>query len=268
MTRMWGAEETLTVDQHPLRVVRSGGGPPLLLINGIGASAEMWAPLVDHMPANELVAVDLPGTGSSPPARRPLRIRSLALLLTRLLDQLGYPSVDVLGYSFGGIVAQELAWRAPDRVRRLILCASSAGAATLPPRPLPALLMLTPTRYQNRTVARYLLPLIAGGQTRRDPGVLEATLADRLANPPSRRGYLHQLYAVTGWTSNPWLRRIRHRTLVVHGDDDPLVPLVNARNMAKIIPNARLHVVHGGGHLFLLDEPQSVADELTAFLAR
>jgi poly(3-hydroxyalkanoate) depolymerase len=265
---MWGSEQFVSVDRQRLRVVSTGTGPPLLLINGIGASAEMWAPLVARLDGHQIVAVDLPGVGSSPPSRRPLRMRSLAEIVVGVLDVLGYRRVDVLGYSFGAVLAQELVWRAPERVGRLVLAAASSGVGSVPSKPLAGALMLTPTRYQNRAVARRILPAIAGGRTRRDRGVLEANLEHRLANPPSRLGYLQQLYAVTGWTSNPWLRRIRHRTLILHGDDDPLVPVINARNMARIMPEARLYVVPGAGHLFLLDEPGLVVGELTGFLAR
>lgn len=265
---MWGSRELVGVDGHPLGLVRAGSGPPLLLINGIGASVEMWAPFAASLGGNELIAFDMPGTGSSPPAARPLRVRGLAALTARLLDQIGIDRIDVLGYSFGGSVAQELARRAPARVRRLVLCSTSSGVGSLPPNPLAALLMLTPARYQSVSSAKLILPVIAGGRTRRDAGVLQATLADRLANPPTARGYLHQLYAISGWTSSPWLRRLRQRTLILHGDDDPLVPVANARHMARTMPHARLLVVNGGGHLLLLDEPGAVTDELTAFLAR
>jgi pimeloyl-ACP methyl ester carboxylesterase len=111
-----------------------------------------------------------------------------------------------------------------------------------------------------------MLPIIAGGRTQREPAILEQHLAERLAQPPSNIGYLHQLYAVTGWTSDPWLSRVHHRTLVLHGDEDPLTPVVNARRIAARMPNARLSIVKGGGHLFMLDEPESVVPALTGFL--
>ncbi len=80
------------------------------------------------------------------------------------------------------------------------------------------------------------------------------------------RGYLAQLYAIAGWTSVPWLRRLRQPTLVLAGDDDPIVPLVNGRILARLIPDARLHVVPGGGHLFLLEDPAAVAARVSEFL--
>jgi pimeloyl-ACP methyl ester carboxylesterase len=75
------------------------------------------------------------------------------------------------------------------------------------------------------------------------------------------------LYAITGWTSVPWLHRLPHPTLVLAGDDDPIVPLANGRILDRLIPDARLHVVPGGGHLFLLDRPAEIAAVVTNFLA-
>jgi pimeloyl-ACP methyl ester carboxylesterase len=126
--------------------------------------------------------------------------------------------------------------------------------------------MLTPARYWNRQLAELILPIIAGGRTARDPGALRAGLEKRLVQPPSALGYLYQLYALSGWSSHPWIRSIRHESLVFHGDRDPVVPLANGRYLADALPHGRLEIVKGAGHLFLLDEPASVAPALTSFL--
>jgi poly(3-hydroxyoctanoate) depolymerase len=250
-----------------IRVARAGEGEPLLLINGLGANLEMWQPLVRELaPARELIGFDLPGTGRSDRPRWPLRMPQLAGLVTELLDELGHEQLDVLGYSLGGIVAQELAHRAPDRIRRLILCATTPGMPSMPPDPIVTALMLTPARYWNRQLAELILPIIAGGRTARDPGVLRAGLEKRLVQPPSALGYLYQLYALSGWSSHPWIRTVRHEALVLHGDRDPVVPLVNGRYLADSLPNGRLEIVEGAGHLFLLDEPASAVPALTSFL--
>jgi poly(3-hydroxyoctanoate) depolymerase len=233
---VWGSEEVVPVDGLALRVMRTGSGLPVLLVNGLGAAAETWAPLAASLTGLELVAVDLPGTGRTPPLLRPLRMAGLARIVSRLLDVLGHERIDVLGYSFGGVVAQELAWRAPERVSRLVLCATSPGVGSLPPMSLSGLAALIPGR-------------TAGVDA-----------------PPSVLGYLHQLYAVSGWTSAPWLRHVRHRTLIVHGEKDRLAPAINARAMAAVMPNARLRIVPGAGHLFLLQTPELVSRELMSFL--
>lgn len=262
-------DEIVDVDGLPLRVVTHAGGKgsPLLLINGLGASVEMWEPLLGLLGDREVIAFDLPGSGASRAAPRPLRMPALAAMVEGLLDRLGHSRLDVLGYSFGGLVAQQLARSAPHLVDRLVLCATLAGVPSVP-NPLATWLMLTPTRYYSRTIAEAVLPLIAGGRTSRERGTLEAHLAERFARPPSMLGYVHQLYAVTGWSSVPWLRTVRHPTLILHGSDDRLVPLVNARFMAWAMPNAQLHVVRRGGHLFLIDEPESVVGCVSSFLAR
>jgi poly(3-hydroxyalkanoate) depolymerase len=256
-----------TAAARAIRVARTGEGEPLLLINGLGANLEMWQPLVRELASGrELIAFDLPGTGRSARPRWPLRMPQLARLVTELLDELGHAQLDVLGYSLGGIVAQELAHRAPERIRRLVLCATTPGLPSVPPDPIVTTLMLTPARYWNRQLAELILPIIAGGQTARDPRELRAGLEQRLVQPPSALGYLYQLYALSGWSSHPWIRTVRHPALVLHGDRDPVVPLANGRYLADSLPNGHLQVVSGAGHLFLLDEPASAVPALASFL--
>lgn len=257
---------TVRVGGLELRVVRHGQGPPLLLITGIGANLDMWGPFVRLLSGHELVAFDAPGTGRSQRPRRPLRLPALARIVVELLDALGLERVDVLGYSFGGGLAQELAHRAPERVRRLILCATAPGLGSVPPRPVPALLVATPARYYHPALARFIVPRLAGGRTAREAGSLDRDVAARLAAPPDLLGYAFQLYATAGWTSLRWLHTLPHRTLVLAGDDDRLVPVANARLLARRIPDARLHVVRGGGHLFLVDDPEEPARVIQAFL--
>jgi pimeloyl-ACP methyl ester carboxylesterase len=196
-----------------------------------------------------------------------MRMGGLAAVVERLMDESGLDRVDVLGYSWGGGLAQELARRAPDRVRRLVLCATGPGLGGPPPRPLAALMLATPARYYHPRLLALTVPYIAGGRTRRERGLLAAQAADRLRRPPDLLGYVFQLYAVSGWSSLPWLHRLPQPTLVVAGERDPSVPLGNARLLAARIPDARLHVVKGGGHLFLLDEPENVAPTILDFLS-
>lgn len=249
-----------------LRVQRSGTGPLLVLINGIGAPLEMWQPLLRELRGFETVAFDMPGCGLSPTPRRPRSMRQLAEIVDDLLRVLGRRRAHVLGYSHGGLVAQELARRRPDRVDRLILAATTPGMPAIPPNLLIAALMLTPARYYNRKAAEAIVPLIAGGRSRRDPEALRTNIDLRMSHPPSWRGYTQQLAATATWSSHRWLRCIRHETLVLHGDDDPLVPMRNARYLARAIPNASLQVVPDAGHLVLLDEPALAARHITAFL--
>jgi pimeloyl-ACP methyl ester carboxylesterase len=244
----------------------AGGHRPLVLINGIGAALEMWQPFIDALDEREIISLDLPGCGLSPTPRWPLRMPQIAALVTDVMDELGLPSADVLGYSFGGVVALELAHRFPDRVQRLILASTVPGSPGALPQPAVLAMMLSPLRYYNRRAAELIIPIIAGGRTALDRRELRAGLQHRLMHPPRLRGYTYQLLAISTFTSWPWLHQISHRTLVVHGREDPVSPALNARLMTATLPNARLHMVIGGGHLVLLDEPGRVAPPIMEFL--
>jgi poly(3-hydroxyalkanoate) depolymerase len=261
------APYNVRVGDLDLRVAHRGEGrPPLLLITGIGAHLDMWEPLESRLQGREVIAFDAPGTGESSRPGLPLRMEGLANVVCGLLDVLGHDEVDVLGVSFGGAIAQQLAHEFPDRVRRLVLCATNAGIVSVPPRPLPALFLMSPARYYHPAIFRFMMPRIVGGVTARDPSVLAAQAGPRLSRPPDPLGYMFQLYATTGWTSAHWLHKLLQPTLVLAGDDDRAIPLVNARFLAHRIPDARLYIVKGGGHLFVLDEPESVIDEIHSFL--
>jgi poly(3-hydroxyalkanoate) depolymerase len=184
----------------------------------------------------------------------------------QLLEALGYDQVDVLGVSLGGVVAQQLAHQAPQRVRRLVLAATGPGLGGLPGSPRVLLTLATPRRYAQPDYYRRVAGRIYGGAARRDPDALLGGSVARFVERPSMWGYLGQLYAIGGWTSLPWLHRLRQPTLVMAGDDDPIVPLVNGRILARRIPNARLRVVDGGGHLFLLEQPARIAAVVAGFL--
>ena len=113
--------------------------------------------------------------------------------------------------------------------------------------------------------ARRVAPKIYGGRTRQNLERLLTYPAARLEHPPPLYGYLAQLYAGAGWTSLPWLHRIPHPTLVLAGDDDPIIPVANGRILATRIPGARLAVIDGG-HLFLLDQLEEASAHLLPFL--
>jgi poly(3-hydroxyalkanoate) depolymerase len=257
------------IDGLRLRVGIRGTGRPLLLLMGIGANMDMWAPFEEELDAAavQTITVDAPGTGGSTGYRCPRRMSGLARTLVRMLDELGYEDVDLLGVSFGGALAQQLAHQAPGRVRRLVLAATGPGLGGIPGSPRVLWALATPRRYAQPEYFRRIAGRVYGGSARRDPdATLQGSLA-RFTRPPSLVGYLAQLYAIAGWTSVPWLHHLGQPTLVINGDDDPIVPLANGRMLARMIPGARLHVVHGGGHLFLLEQPAEIAGLVTDFLA-
>ncbi len=267
---------SLAVDGRLLRVaVRPGAsaGPgsgvlprtPLLLINGIGASLELLEPFVAEVDSSaDVIRFDPPGVGGSAEPSGPYRFTGLCALIASMLTSLGYDQVDVLGISWGGAVAQHFAAFQRARCRRLVLVSTATGSLMVPARPSVLRHMVTPRRYRDRGYLEEMAPRLYGGSAREDPEQVVAVMHDGNRVGPSR-GYLYQLAAGAGWTSLPFLPLLRQRTLIVSGDDDPLIPLANARLMKLLIPSSQLHVFHGG-HLGLVTEAASLAPVVDAFL--
>jgi poly(3-hydroxyalkanoate) depolymerase len=258
----------LTVGGRTIRVsVREGtaGWPPLLLCNGIGASLELLQPFADALdPRRPVIRFDMPGIGGSPAPVIPYHLATLPSLLAGLLDQLGYAQADVLGISWGGGLAQQFALSRPDRVRRLVLVATGPGSLMVPGRPWVLLRMLTPRRHRDPGYAARVAGELYGGSARKDPVVARDLLHATTRLGPAR-GYYYQLIASLGWTSLPWLPKLRPPTLILAGDDDPIIPLLNARIMHRLIPRSELHIYHGG-HLELAADPERLSAAVEAFL--
>jgi poly(3-hydroxyalkanoate) depolymerase len=238
-------------------------GVPLLLFNGIGASLEMFVPLAESLVGIETIAFDVPGVGQSPAPRLPYRLWMLARLVSRLLDELGVERVDVMGASWGGALAQQFALQHPRRCRRLVLAATAQGLLMLPARPSVLRHFLTPRRHNDPTLRRRIAGSIYGGRARTDPELIR--LLEQFVKPVSRYAYLLQQIAVAGWTSVPWLPLLRQPTLILAGNDDPVIPLANARLMAALIRDSRLHVFDDG-HLFVFSQPCETARVVLEFL--
>jgi poly(3-hydroxyalkanoate) depolymerase len=258
----------LTVGGRGLRVaVREGaaGWPPLLLCNGLGASLELFQPFVDAVdPRRPVIRFDMPGIGGSPAPVVPYHLTTLPSLLAGLLDQLGYEQADVLGISWGGGLAQQFALSRPDRVRRLVLVATAPGALMVPGHPRVLLRMLTPRRHRDPGYAASIAGELYGGSARTNPIAARDLLHATTRLGPAR-GYFYQLISTIGWTSLPMLPRLRPPTLILAGDDDPIIPVVNARIMRWLIPRSELHIYHGG-HLELAADAGGLAAAIDAFL--
>jgi poly(3-hydroxyalkanoate) depolymerase len=258
----------LIVGGRSLRILVREGAPgwtPLLLCNGIGVSLELLQPFVDVLdPRRPVIRFDMPGVGGSPAPVMPYHLVTLPSMLAGLLDQLGYQRADVLGISWGGALAQQFALSRPDRVRRLVLVATGPGALMVPAGPKVLLHMLTPRRHRDPAHAARIAGHLYGGSARTDPMVARDLLHATTRLGPAR-GYFYQLLATAGWSSLPRLARLRPPALILAGDDDPIIPLANARIMQWLIPRSELHV-YRGGHLELAAQPERIVPVLEAFL--
>jgi poly(3-hydroxyalkanoate) depolymerase len=256
------------VEDLRIRYATRAGDPhrvPLLILNGLGANIELAQPFIDALPRHPIVIFDMPGVGGSSTPRSPYRPSTVARLAEAMLDHLGCASVDVLGVSWGGAIAQQFAFQHASRCRRLILAATSPGAIMVPANPSVLLKMATPRRYLDQAHAQSVAGDIYGGAFRNDPELVASTF--RHIRFSSRGGYYLQLAAAFGWTSLPWLFLLRQPTLVMAGADDPIVPTLNARVMQWLIPDARLEIVDCG-HLFLVTRAEESARIVESFLTQ
>jgi poly(3-hydroxyalkanoate) depolymerase len=233
--------------------------PPLLMFNGIGSSLELLGSFADALGDIEAVAFDAPGVGESSQSPIPYRLWMLSLLTSRVLNALGYREVDVLGVSWGGAAAQQFALQNPRRCRRLVLAATSQGFLMAPGKLSVLAKFLTPRRFNDPDYRGAVAGEIYGGKARSQPDMI------REFRKTSQQGYLMQQLALIGWTSVPWLPLLRQQTLILAGDDDPVIPLVNAQIMARLIRRSRLHVFHDG-HLFLISEAAEAGRIVREFL--
>jgi poly(3-hydroxyoctanoate) depolymerase len=243
-----------------------GDGPPLLMIHGVGAPLEFWRPLEEELEDFQTITVDAPGAGRSSTPRGSFGMRQYAGVMDDLLTHLGLDSVNVLGLSLGGMMAQELAHRSPQRVEKLVLASTTCGLGSVPVHPRAWAAIANPARFYSRRHYRKIAPILYGRQIIEDPALLEEHLEIRRRCKPSIRGHYAQLRAASTWTSLPWLRKLDMPVLVIVGSDDQLVPVINGRMIASTVRDGRLEIIEGGSHVCLVQESAHTSRLIRGFL--
>ena len=256
----------VVIGRQSLRVSDSGGGGvPLLLVNGLGANLEMWAPLRRVLGGRRTIAFDAPGTGGSTTPPIPRSIPGLAALTVALTDALEVPEFDLLGFSFGGAIAQQIAHDHPERVHRLVLASTTCGWGATPGDPLAFLTLLARAPVALLPPIQQSLQALTGDDA--GPDAFSTSDDAWRRRPPNPLGYWWQLLAAAGWSSWLWLPKLRTPTLVLAGGHDRLAPPANARLLDRRLPDSTLTVFPEAGHFFLLaDDPTPVARVICEFL--
>ena len=259
-----------TADGITLAATAHGDGPALLMIPGLGATRRVYGPLIPLLAERHRVIVyDPRGVGDSEITDGPYSIRQLAGDAACVLDAAGEESAVVFGASMGGMVAQHVALDHPDRTSRLILACTSPGTAHAVPADRDATRALlgkgakTPAdAYRLATTVLYTPAFQAS-----HPDFVEAEIAERGRHPVRARAFSAQYEAVR--QHDPWdrLPSLRMPVLVLHGSDDAVMPVGNAEVLAARIPNARLVILDGLGHLFWHEDPQRAAAAILEFTA-
>jgi len=247
-----------------------GEGKPLLLIMGLGGHILDWGWILPKKLAEgrQAIAFDNRGSGRSDQPAGPYTTAQMANDTIGLLDALGVERADVFGVSMGGMIAQEIAVRHPERVDRLILGATSAGGdaqvlalpevqAYLEPRLdltlHEALWWSAPAGFPEEFIDAH-------------PDVVERKIQANMAYPSQLFAYQAQLAAYRAFDIVDRISEICALTLVLTGDSDILVPPENGRILAESIPGAELHVIEGAGHLFWISHPNETFSTLVEFL--
>lgn len=230
--------DTTQLDVRGLRVSMrvSGEGPPLLLVNGVTRRLQSWDAFAERLDRRTVIAFDAPGVGASATPPLPLSISALAAVAVAVLDAAGVDDADVLGFSHGGAVAQQLAFDAPQRVRGLVLAATSCGVGA------------TPGHWT------------AAARGLRTPGAGDAWQG---IDPV---GLLWHSLAFSSWSSIPFLGGIEAPTLVVCGTHDRVSPPVNSRILARRIPGAALVLLPAGHDLQRVEPAAALARAVDSFL--
>jgi poly(3-hydroxyalkanoate) depolymerase len=264
--------EAVNVKGTELRTARrrgSGERPPLVILNGIGAKMEALHGFTDVLnPEIGVILFDIPGVGGTRRPAMPFRLSDIAGTMADLLEHFGYKQADVFGVSWGGALAQEFAHSFPEHCRRLILGSTAAGAMTMiPGNPLTMMTAMNPMRFMQKDYVANNAMRMYGGRLRDDPQAL-GSISEHLMGAGDGGGMgamMYQMMALMGWSSLPWLHQLQQPTLVIAGEDDPIVPPVNGRLIANRIPNARFELV-ACGHLFVLTLAAEIAAMVDAFL--
>jgi pimeloyl-ACP methyl ester carboxylesterase len=247
-----------------------GHGPAVLLIMGQGLSLEAgWRTVRLLSTQFRVLAFDNRDTGRSDRALWPYLVAQMAGDAVAVLDAAGEHRAHVYGISLGGMVAQEVALRRPDRVQALILGATTPGGPRAIPQDAQVLTFFSRVGAMGPEEAEWAaVPYTYGERTRREHGDrIAEDITRRLLHAPEALAYLHQVAAAASHSTLARLGEIKAPTLVVHGGQDMLQAPHNARLLAEAIPGAELMMWPQAGHLYVTDEPDADR-EVARFLGR
>jgi pimeloyl-ACP methyl ester carboxylesterase len=241
-----------------------GEGSPLLLIQGLGYGRWGWEPIMPGLAARHRVVVfDNRGIGESDKPEGPYTAAQMAGDALQVLDEAGIDRAHVLGASLGGMIAQELAVAAPERVDRLILCCTTPGGPTTVPMPEVTMRLFAeaPSLPPEVALRRFIENALGEGPPAE---LVDELFARRVANPPDPAGW--QAQAAAGMTFQGVDGEISAPTLIVAGTADNVVDYRNAEVLAARLAGARVELLEGAGHLFFWEQPDESVRIINEFL--
>lgn len=244
-----------------------GQGEPLLLIMGLGYPSDAWyrtRPVLARK--YRTIALDNRGVGRSEMPPGPYPIPVMASDAAAVLDAAGVETAHVFGISMGGMIAQEFTLQYPERVRSLILgCTASGGPhAVRSDAEATAMLMARGTMTKEEA-AEAAVPFIYDRGTARK--LIDEDIEHRRPWFPAGQAYNAQLQGILAWEAYSRLSKINVPTLVIHGENDRLVPAGNGKLIAENIRGSKLVTLKNASHIFTTDQPEEAHRAILDFLA-
>lgn len=241
-----------------------GDSVPLVICNGLGQAVEIQFPLMAELPGRPIIAFDAAGAGRSDVPENATSIAGHAAMLTEVLDKLGVEVFDILGISWGGAVAQQIARDLPHRARKLVLAVTSAGGpGSWWGSPVAVSEILFPLRYSSKAYGNFIGPWMYGGEALFDASLF--TEYSKRAIAPDLRGYFAQVRALSSWSSLPWFAELKQPTQIIGGAFDTLIPIANQILLATLRPDAEFRVFQAG-HLLMYSRRSEVGPIVSGFL--
>ncbi len=241
----------------------TGEGQPVLLVMGLGLSGGAWWRTVDALRRDfRVITFDHRGVGRSRGLTPAYTTEALADDAVAVLDALEIPRANVYGLSLGGMVAQQIALRHPRRVRSLVLGATTPGGRRAKTADEEVMAFFFNRDQRPREEAAWASVAYNYGRRCREQHAdrIAEDIRRRLANSFDENAYKAQLMAAAMHNCTSRLHRITVPALIVHGEDDRVVPVDNARLIASRLPDARLHLLEGAGHLYTTEVPEADAE--------
>jgi pimeloyl-ACP methyl ester carboxylesterase len=246
-----------------------GAGYPLVLIRGFGSNADHWYCQTPGFSSRyNVVTFDNRGIGRSDKPDVPCTISIMADDTVGLMDAIGISKAHILGISMGGMIAQEIALRYPQRVHGLILaCTHCGGDRAVRPSEEIARIFVEYIFTGSQEAAQNTPKCLFTERTLREaPEVVERYQEVSRRFPPTSEAMIRQWEAIQGHDTWEDLSHVQAPTLVLSGTDDVLVPPENSRILAERIPNAQLRLIEGGGHQFLVEKADAFNRVVLEFL--
>jgi pimeloyl-ACP methyl ester carboxylesterase len=276
----WSSHQRwMVVGGRRVNVIELGSGPPIVFVHGLSGSWQNW---LEQLPVfardHRVVAFDLPGFGATEMPSETITISGYARFVDELMSALGMSSAAVVGNSMGGFIGAELAIAFPERAERLVLV-SAAGLTIEHQRDERVLAVLktldkrlaayaawfgtrSETLARRSRARRMIFGLVAYR-----PEQLPAALVAEQVRGSGKPGFVPALDALTSYPIRDRLPEIACPTLIVWGTEDKLVPVSDADEFARLIPNSRKVVWPQTGHVAMLERPEAFNRLLAAFLA-